>query len=118
MVSRLEAHWRLSAPRTPLAGFTGRDYRYGLVDGAVTIETDRETNTSSGRSPRGGGRGPAFATPIAPAAMARLAPPIDEDSGWQTCVPQLVVTARLRNPAAVPFMYWPEPRRPFFPPSS
>jgi N-acyl-D-aspartate/D-glutamate deacylase len=37
-------------------------YRYVLVNGAVTIENDRETNRFSGRLLRNGGRAPVPAT--------------------------------------------------------
>lgn len=39
-----------------------RGYRYVLVNGAVTIENDRETNVYSGRLLRGGGTVPVLAT--------------------------------------------------------
>jgi N-acyl-D-amino-acid deacylase len=97
MLTLEEAHWRLSALPSMLAGFTGRGvltvgapadiviydyekldmlpreivrdlpggewrrvqrargYRYVLVNGGVTIEDDRETNTFSGRLLRSGG---------------------------------------------------------------
>jgi len=38
-----------------------RGYRYVLVNGAITIENDKETNTFSGRLLRGGGMAPALA---------------------------------------------------------
>jgi N-acyl-D-amino-acid deacylase len=48
-----------------------RGYRYVLVNGAITIENDRETNTYSGRLLRNGGGAPASVQPpaIATAGM-------------------------------------------------
>ena len=46
-----------------------RGYRYVLVNGAVTIEDDRETNTFSGRLLRNGGSAPGAVTaPVTAAA--------------------------------------------------
>jgi N-acyl-D-amino-acid deacylase len=73
MLSLEEAHWRLAAlpamlPREVVHDLPGgesrwiqrtRGYRYVLVNGAVTIEDDRETNTFSGRPLRSGGGAPA-----------------------------------------------------------